>query len=89
MEEHGTAPRRQDPSLRPLLRSLGLELLFYAPLVTAYFALVLHFGREPIQRLYESGRASYAYLSLALIVGQAVLLEILTSWLLRRIGLRH
>jgi hypothetical protein len=77
-----------DPSFKPLMRSLALELFIYAPLVTIYFIIVMHFAKEPLIQLYEQGSKSYAFLTLILILMQGVLLEAFTSWLLRRIGLR-
>ena len=77
-----------DPSFKPLMRSLALELCIYAPLVTVYFIVVLHFAKEPLVRLYQEESTSYAFITLLLILMQGVLLEAFTSWLLRRIGLR-
>ncbi len=77
-----------DPSFKPLMRSLALELCIYAPLVTVYFIVVLHFAKEPLVQLYQEGATSYAFITLILILAQGVLLEAFTSWLLRRIGLR-
>jgi hypothetical protein len=77
-----------DPSFKPLMRSLTLELFIYAPLVTIYFIVVLHFLKDPLIQLYQEGSTSYAFITLILILAQGVLLEVFTSWLLRRIGLR-
>lgn len=70
------------------MRSLALELCIYAPLVTVYFIVVLHFAKDPLIQLYQEGSTSYAFITLILILVQGVLLEVFTSWLLRRIGLR-
>lgn len=77
-----------DPSFKPLMRSLALELCIYAPLVTVYFIVVIHFVKDPLVQLYQEGSSSYAFITLILILMQGVLLEVFTSWLLRRIGLR-
>ncbi len=77
-----------DPSFKPLMRSLALELCIYAPLVTVYFIVVLHYAKEPLVQLYQEGSTSYAFITLILILVQGVLLEVFTSWMLRRIGLR-
>jgi hypothetical protein len=79
---------RSDPSLKPLLRTMALELVIYAPLVTIYFFVVLKFAKEPLVELYSRSLQEYAVVTTAVILGQGVLLERLTSWLLRRIGLR-
>ena len=77
-----------DPSFKPLMRSLALELCIYTPLVMGYFILVLHFAKDTLVRLHQENPTIYAFISLILIVFQGILLEALTSWLLRRIGLR-
>jgi hypothetical protein len=71
------------------MRSFGLELLLYLPPALIYLALLLRFATGPLQRLSETAPTAYALLCLVVIVGQGVLLEILTSWLLRKISLRH
>jgi hypothetical protein len=71
------------------MRSLGLELAIYAPLVTLYYFLVLRRVNDWLTTLYDASSTEYAAVSVLLIVGQGVMLERLTSWLLRRIGLRH
>jgi hypothetical protein len=77
-----------DPSLQPLLRSLVLELLIYAPLVILYFFLVLRLAGRFLTDLYIQNTTHYAVIALAAIVAQGVLLERLTAWLLHRFGLR-
>ena len=77
-----------DPSLRPLLRSVVLELLIYTPLVVVYFLLVLRYANEYLTELYRTDTVTYAIVATVAIVAQAVLLERLTAWLLRRFGLR-
>lgn len=65
-------------SLKPFL----LELCVYAVLIVAYYFLVLHFLGDGLQRLYQQERRVYAALALGLIVGQGLLLELLTRTLL-------
>lgn len=79
---------RLDPSLRPLLRSLALELVIYAPLVVIYFLLVLRLAGDYLADLYQQDTVLYSIVALAAIVAQGVLLERLTTWLLHRFGLR-
>jgi hypothetical protein len=86
--EHSDEQDRSDPSLQPLLRSLALELIIYAPLVIIYFLLVLRFAGEYLAQLYQENTTLYAIVALAAIVAQGVLLERLTTWLLHRFGLR-
>ena len=67
------------------LRAFAIELVIYALLVTTYFFLVLHLLGEWLHGLEIHHRYMYAGLSILLIVGQAVLLESLTTFLIRLI----
>jgi hypothetical protein len=80
--------QQRDPSLRPLLRSLAIELAIYTPLVLAYFVFILRFANSYLTDLYYRNTILYAIVATAAIVTQAVILERLTAWLLRRFGLR-
>ena len=88
MPEEIPARSKSDPSLRPLLRSLMLELAIYTPLVVLYYLLVLRYANDSLTQLYQSDTVLYAITATAAIVAQAVLLERFTAWLLRRFGLR-
>ena len=65
------------------LRAFGIELAAYAVLVTGYFFLVLHFLSGWLQELHLHHVKVYALVAIVLIIGQAVLLESITTWLLR------
>ena len=78
-----------DPSIQPLLRSLLAELVVYIPLVILYFFFILRVAEEYLIELYEQAPLPYAAAAILAIVGQGVLLEWLTSWLLKRYGLRN
>ncbi|MGD2163238.1 MAG: hypothetical protein PVI81_00890 [Anaerolineales bacterium] len=86
--EHRTNQDQSDPSLQPLLKSIALELIIYAPLVIIYFLLVLRYADMYLADLYLQNTTYYAIASLVAIVAQGVLLERLTTWLLHRFGLR-
>lgn len=62
--------------------SFLLELGLYAGLVTGYFFLVLHFLGGALRNLFETNKTTYAIVALALIIGQGVLLEALSTALL-------
>ena len=62
--------------------SFLLELVVYAVLVTGYFFLVLHFLGGALRNLFETNKTTYAIVALALIIGQGVLLEVLSTALL-------
>jgi hypothetical protein len=59
-----------------------LEMLLYAGLVAGYYFLVLHFLGNSLKDLFDHQRHLYAALALALIIGQGLLLEVLTRVLL-------
>jgi hypothetical protein len=79
----------RDPSFGPLMRSLAIEAVFYAPIAIGYFLLFQRFVNKPLFRLYNEIPVAYAILGTMLIIVQGILLEMVTSWLLRRIGLRN
>jgi len=66
-------------------RAFLVELVIYAVLVVGYFFLVLHFLGEGLQHLEENHRYAYAGVAVLLMIGQAVLLQNVTTFLLRLI----
>jgi hypothetical protein len=64
------------------LRDFSIELAIYALLVVAYFFLVLHFLGGWLQQLEIHHRNTYGGVAILLIIGQAVLLENVTTFLL-------
>ncbi len=69
-------------------KSFLVELLVYTVLVAVYFFAVLHFLGSWLKPLFDHGRGVYAVVALALMLAQGVLLEMLTTWLLRLIRAR-
>jgi hypothetical protein len=67
------------------LRAFLIELVIYAVLVVAYFFLVLHFLGHWLGQLEQHHRYTYAFAAILLIIGQAVALESVTTFLLRMI----
>ena len=65
------------------LRAFLVELAIYAVLVIAYFFLVLHFLGGWLHQLEHNHRYTYAGVAILLIIGQAVVLESVTTFLLR------
>jgi hypothetical protein len=65
--------------LKGWLKSFLVELLVYSVLVVGYFFLVLHLLADWIAHLYDADRRLYAVAALALIVGQGIALELLTT----------
>ena len=64
-------------------RAFLVELAIYVVFVTVYFFLVLHFLAGWLQELFLQHARLYALMAIVLIIGQAVLLESVTTWLLR------
>ena len=67
------------------LRAFLIELVVYAILVVVYFFLVLHLLGHGLHQLEIHHRYTYAGVAILLIIGQAVLLESFTTFLLRLI----
>jgi hypothetical protein len=67
------------------VRAFAIELVIYAVLVVTYFFLVLHLLGQWLYQLEVQHRYVYAVLSILLIIGQAVLLESVTTFLIRLI----
>jgi hypothetical protein len=60
-----------------------IELLVYAALVISYFFLVLHLLGDWLHTLFTHYRYVYAITAILLIIIQAVVLEAVTTFLLR------
>ena len=67
------------------VRAFAIELVIYAFLVVAYFFLVLHLLGHWLYQLEVQHRYVYAALAILLIIGQAVLLESVITFLIRLI----
>ena len=65
------------------LRAFLIELSIYALLVVGYFFLVLNLLGDWLYRLEHQHRYAYAGVAILLIIGQAVVLENVTTLLLR------
>lgn len=68
---------------RKTLYSFIAELVLYGLLVTAYFFLVLHFLGDWLAHLNQQNVKLYALVCIGLIIGQAVVLEWVTTFIFR------
>ncbi len=68
---------------RKTLYSFFGELVVYGILVVAYFFLVLHFLGGWLASLDQQNIKLYALVSIGLIIGQAVILESVTTLIFR------
>ena len=74
---------RSKTEARKTLRAFALEIVIYAALVTGYFFAVLHFLGGWLVQLETQHIRVYAVVAILLIIGQAVVLEAVTTGLLR------
>jgi hypothetical protein len=77
----------QKSNLPKLIRNFLMELIVYAILLVIYFFAVLQFLGGMLHNLYIENTILYAVVGLGLIVVQAVVLEAVTSYLLRLLRL--
>lgn len=82
MPAHQTPVEHIDKPIN--IRNIVIELLIYGVLVTVYALVVLRWLGKPLHDLFHSNLTLYAFVGLALIVGQGVLLERLTAFLIER-----
>ena len=68
---------------RKTLLAFLIELVVYGALVAIYFLLVLHFLGPSLGVFEKTHLRLYALLSVGLILGQSIVLESLTTFLLR------
>jgi hypothetical protein len=67
------------------LRAFAIELVIYTVLVVGYFFLVLHLLGQWLYQIEVHHRYLYAGLAILLIIGQAILLDSVTTLLVRLI----
>jgi hypothetical protein len=67
------------------IRAFLIELAIYTILVVGYFFAVLLFLSKWISQLEESHITIYAFVAIALIIVQGIVLETVTTWLMRRL----
>lgn len=67
---------------RSAIKSFVIEVAVYAVLVVGYYFLVLHLLGGWLEGLFKQDRRVYAGVALGLMLGQGVLLEMLTRLLL-------
>ncbi|MFQ5870685.1 MAG: hypothetical protein ACE5IB_00805 [Candidatus Geothermarchaeales archaeon] len=75
-------------SRRKVVLEYSVEILIYFSLVVVYFFLVLALLADPLFSLFQSDLLFYSVLGLSLLIGQGVLLEFVTSQIVKRIKVR-
>jgi uncharacterized membrane protein (DUF106 family) len=76
-----------NPRTKRILRNFLLEIILYGVLLVVYFLAVLRLLGKPLNELFHLNPWFYALATLLLIVTQSVALEIVTSFLIDRLGL--
>ena len=71
------------PKTRKTLTAFLIELVVYSALVVGYFFAVLHFLANWLNNLEKTHIHIYAVVAIILIIGQAILLETVTTALMR------
>lgn len=77
--------RRMEPG--KLFRNLLIEMLIYSALIFGYYSLVLRYLGDWITAIFDSNLVHYAFMGLGLIFVQAVVLDLVTSFLMKYIKL--
>ena len=70
------------------IKSFLLEIAVYSGLVFGYFFLVLHFLNDWLKEIFDRSKGTYAVVALLLIIVQGIVLETITTFLLKIIGPR-
>ncbi len=72
---------------RKLFRNLLIEIIIYSFLIFGYYLLVLRYLGDWMMEIFESNLVYYSFVGLGLILMQAVLLDFITSFLMKYIKL--
>jgi hypothetical protein len=88
VQNHGDRSILMRKSKDESITSFLIETPLYAVLVVGYFFLILHFLGGRLKDLFDHHKVYYAFVALALIVVQGVVLESLTTVLLKLIRSR-
>ena len=67
------------------LRELGTELVIYGILMFAYALTVLSFLMGYVHGIYKANLILYTFLALALILGQGILMEAISTYIRERV----
>jgi hypothetical protein len=73
----------EDSGFRTLVRNFVVEILIYGALVVGYFLLVLRLLGGPLDLLFQRNLMLYGIVGLVLIAAQGMLLDAVTSYILR------
>ena len=74
--------KKPDDSLKPFL----IEIAIYAVLVVGYLFLVMSFLNRPLKTLFDHNKPIYAVVALLIIIIQGVILETVTTLLVKLVA---
>jgi len=72
---------------RKLFRNLLIEILIYSVLIFGYYLIVLRYLDDWLLSLFQSSLSFYSLIGIGMIIIQAVLLDFVTSFLMKYIKL--
>ena len=72
---------------RKLFRNLLVEILIYSVLIFGYYLIVLRYLDDWLLSLFQSSLSFYSLIGIGMIIIQAVLLDFVTSFLLKYLKL--
>jgi hypothetical protein len=79
----------RNPKTRILVRNFVFEMVIYGVLVAGYFYLALRLLGNPLKQLFTDNLVLYSFVALVLIVAQGLLLEVITSAIIRWLKLER
>ena len=75
--------KRMEPG--ELFRNLLIEIVIYSALIFGYYLLVLRYLADWLMKIFNTNLVYYAIIGLGMIFIQAVLLDFITSYLMKLI----
>lgn len=78
---------KTDSSYKLILRNFLIEMLIYGVLLVGYFFFALRYFKQPLADYFNDNLTLYAFIGLGLIVAQAVMLDMVVTFLFNAIGL--
>lgn len=81
--------QKQDLPSKAVIRNFLIELVVYGLLLVLYFFLALRYLADPLAKLFDSSLTAYAFVSLGLIVFQAVALEVVVAYFFDFLGINR
>jgi hypothetical protein len=85
VDQEGKNMKKMEPRL--LFRNLLVEIIIYSVLIFGYYLLVLRWMGDWLMNMFNTNLVYYSLVGLGLIFIQAVLLDFVTSFLMKYIKL--